>query len=302
MQKLNLILKRRSKSGSLLFILLVSFVLVGCNESKGYRTQSGLIFYVFDQNSEDSTVQIGHVLKLNIQKFVNDSLVESTYDGVPEYEKVMPGVFSPYEAGEIFQFLHKGDSVVMIQEADSLLTRRLFIQVPSYVSKGDIITTHLKILDVFTNDSLANMDMNNEYPLAIERNRLNGAARMKQYLDEHGIDAELTPDTVFIETIEEGDGEPVQAGDVINIRFRAETLSGRIFGDNTDSESAPMHYEVMTGVMPIGIEESLLRCRVGDHVRFYLPAMKAFGASPPPGGEKGFQDMIFEVKILGIGD
>lgn len=280
--------------------ITIGFLLVlGCGRNgKGYKTESGLIFYVYGKHSEDSTARVGSVVKLNIKKYVNDSLVENTYYGIPQYEQVMPGLFYPYEAGEIYPFFHKGDSIVLIQEADTLLKRRLFYPVPSYVSEGDKIVTHIKVLDIFANDSIANADMNEEYPRAIERNRKSGAARVRNYLDEHGIKAELTPDTVFIEKIREGDGPLINPGDIITIRFTAQTISGTVFGTNTREDDVPMDYEVMSGFMPSGIDESLIRLKVGDHARFYIPAMKGFGASPPPSLEKGFQDLIFEVEIL----
>jgi len=280
--------------------ITIGFLLVlGCGRNgKGYKTESGLIFYVYGKHSEDSTARVGSVVKLNIKKYVNDSLVENTYYGIPQYEQVMPGLFYPYEAGEIYPFFHKGDSIVLIQEADTLLKRRLFYPVPAYVSEGDKIVTHIKVLDIFANDSIANADMNEEYPRAIERNRKSGAARVRNYLDEHSIKAELTPDTVFIEKIREGDGPLINPGDIITIRFTAQTISGTVFGTNTREDDVPMDYEVMSGFMPSGIDESLIRLKVGDHARFYIPAMKGFGASPPPSLEKGFQDLIFEVEIL----
>jgi len=84
------------------------------HKGKGYKTESGLIFYVYGEHKEDSTARIGNVLKMNVKKYVNDSLVENTYHGIPQYEQVMPGLFYPYEAGEIYPFLHKGDSIVLI--------------------------------------------------------------------------------------------------------------------------------------------------------------------------------------------
>src|SRR5690606_14852271 len=120
-------------------VVVGCFALTSCDKSKGYRTQSGLIFYVYDQNSEDSTAKIGNVLKLHVKKYVNDSLVENTYHGLPKYEQVMPGLFYPYEEGEIYPFLHNGDSVVLIQAAGTLLRRRWSYWLASSVSKGDKI-------------------------------------------------------------------------------------------------------------------------------------------------------------------
>ncbi len=285
---------------ALLAPIMIIFLLVNScgRKGKGYKTESGLIFYVYGEYSEDSTAHIGNVLKLNVKKYINDSLVETTYHGIPQYEQVMPGLFYPYEAGEIYPFFHKGDSIVLIQEADTLLKRRLFYPVPSYVSEGDKIVTHMKVLDIFVNDSMANADMNLEYPRAIHRNRENGATRVGSYLKAHNIKAELTPDTVFIETIKEGDGPQIDPGDTITIRFTAKTISGAVFGTNTKEGDVPMDYEVLSGFMPKGIDESLTRLKVGDHARLYIPAMKAFGASPPPSLERGFQDLIFDVEIL----
>src|SRR5680860_1800331 len=267
-----LIMKRllRFNFTLLLFIpITLGFVMLlnGCNKPKGYKTESGLIFYVYGNQNKDSTAGVGNVVKLNIKKYVNDSLVENTYQGLPKYEQVMPGLFYPYEAGEIYPLFHKGDSIKLIQEADSLLKRRLFYPVPSYVSKGDKIVTHFKVLDIFPNDSIANADMNAEYPKAIKRNRKNGAARIRAYLDKHGIEAELTPDTVYIETIKEGNGPQIDPGDMVTIRFTAKTISGSVFGSNTGKDDIPMEYEVMSGFMPSGIDESLTKLQVGDRAR-----------------------------------
>jgi len=295
-------MKRKKKydriSLLVLSALFIGLGLVGCNKPKGYKTESGLIFYVYNQNPPDSTVGIGSVLKLHYKKFVNDSLVENTYQALPKYEQVMSGMFYPYEAGEIYPFLHEGDSVILLQDADTLLGRRLFYQVPSYLSPGDKIVTHMKVVDVFPNDSTAHVDLNAEYPRAIERNRRNGKAKIQDYLKRHDISAEYTSDTIFIQRLEEGTGPEIQSGDVITLRFKIETFSGDVIGDNFGEDTDPIEYAANTGMMPVGVEQSLLLSKVGDHSRFYIPAMKGFGPSPPPGVENGFQDLIFGVKVI----
>lgn len=293
------LLKKYNHTSWIIPTIFIAWIgLWGCQKPKGYKTESGLIFYVYNQNSADTTVRVGNVLKLNYKKYVNDSLVENTYYGMPKYEQVMPGLFYPYEAGEIYPYMHKGDSVILHQDADTLLGRRLFYQVPAYVSKGDKIVTHFKVVDVFTNDSLAGVDLRAEYPRAIERNRKTGPARIREYIKQNGISATMTSDTVFMETIRKGQGEAIQSGDIINIRFKAQTFSGHIFADNMDEDADPFDYEVLSGLLPASLEQCMLKCRVGDHARFYLPAMKAYGASPPPGVDQGFQDLIFEIEIL----
>src|SRR5699024_1889648 len=278
--------------------LICSAVLTGCKDGKGYKTKSGLIFYVYGEENRDSTLSVGSILKMNVKKYVNDYLVKDTYHRFPEYEKVMPGSFYPYEAGEIFPFFKEGDSVMLIQDADSLLRRSLFYSVPSYVKAGDKIVTHFKVLDVFENDSLARLDQEKTFPLVLQRNREMAASRLQGYLKRNKVEAKPTPDTVFIEMIKEGNGAPVENNDVLMIRFTASTLSGGFIGGNVDQEEEPMEYPVGVGFMPVGVDEGILHLSVGDHARLYIPALKAFGAGPPPGMEEGLQDMIFEVEIL----
>lgn len=278
--------------------LILGSMITGCQKRKGYKTKSGLIFYVYGQHEQDSVLPTGSYLKLNVKKYVNDSLVKNTYSGFPQYEQVMPGAFYPYEAAEIYPFFHKGDSIVLIQDADSLLRRSLFMSVPRYIKSGDKIVTHFKVLDVFSSDSLVRLDQEKAYPAAIAHNRKTGGSRLGKWLKQKGIIAELTPDTIYIEMLEEGSGPEIEPNDVVSIRFTAKTLSGMILGSNRDTAQAPAQYQLMTGYMPVGVDEGIARLSVGDQARLFIPAMKSFGAAPPPGMEEGFQDMIFEVDIL----
>lgn len=282
--------------------LLVAFIaiwFVGCQNGKGYKTKSGLIFYVYGDKNRDSSLAVGSVLKMNVKKYVNDSLVKNTYQRFPEYEKVMPGSFYPYEEAEIFPYFKKGDSIVLIQDADSLLRRSLFYSVPSYVKAGDKIVTHFKVLDILENDSLARQDQEMTFPIVLQNNRNKASARVQAYLAKNKIEAEPTADTVFIEWLREGDGDQVDLEDVLMVRFKATTFEGGFIGGNMDEEDGePMEYPVGVGFMPVGVEEGMMHLRIGDHVRLYIPAQKAFGAGPPPGMDEGLQDMIFEVEVL----
>jgi len=282
-----------------LFVAFIAIWFVGCQNGKGYKTKSGLIFYVYGDKNRDSSLAIGSVLKMNVKKYVNDSLVKNTYQRFPEYEKVMPGSFYPYEEAEIFPYFKKGDSIVLIQDADSLLRRSLFYSVPSYVKAGDKIVTHFKVLDVLENDSLARLDQEKTFPLVLQDNRNNASTRIEAYLKKNKIKAEATADTVFIERLKDGDEEQVALEDILLVRFRATTFQGGFIGGNMDQdEDEPMEYPVGVGFMPVGVDEGMMHLNIGDHARLYIPAQKAFGAGPPPGMEEGLQDMIFEVEIL----
>src|SRR5690625_6066865 len=62
-----------------LFVAFIAIWFVGCQNGKGYKTKSGLIFYVYGDKNRDSSLAIGSVLKMNVKKYVNDSLVKNTY-------------------------------------------------------------------------------------------------------------------------------------------------------------------------------------------------------------------------------
>ncbi|WP_236976136.1 FKBP-type peptidyl-prolyl cis-trans isomerase [Membranihabitans maritimus] len=284
-----------------LLLPLLFFFVSSCNKTKGYKTKSGLILYIHPGHSDDTTkTRAGSILKMHYKKFVNDSLVESTFSGMPRYENVLPGFAYPHEPEEVFSMFQKGDSATVIQEADSLLKKQLFYSVPQYVEAGDKIITHYKILDVLGNDSLARLDQEKEFENVKIHNKKNGPARIRKYLKDRNIQAKMTPDSVFIQVIKEGNGVQVDSGQLISLRFKATTFSGEQLGSNMDEESDPMKYKVKTGYMIDGVDDGLCALSEGSSAILYIPAMKGFGSNSPPGITKGFQDLIFEVKIEDI--
>lgn len=282
------------------YLLIVSmiFSFFACDKAKGYKTKSGLILYTYSDFDADSLTKAGSILKLRYTKKVNDSIVEDNRYSMPAYETVMPPFAYPHEAGEVYAMFHKGDSIVLIQSADSLLKKALFYSIPDYIKKGDIITTNYKVLDVFPNDSIAKIDQNQEFENVMTLNRKTGPSRISNYLKTHNIDATMSPDTIFIETIQTGTGVKIDSNDMISLKFKASTFGGDSIIDNLDTASTVTEYLVGSGRMLQGVDEGLMTLKKGAHARLYVPAMKAFGASAPPGSDKGFQDLIFEVIIM----
>lgn len=281
-----------------LFIIICSLGLMNCNKPKGYKTKSGLILYVFSDHHPDSTTAAGSILKLRYTKTINDSIVETNRYSMPSYETVLPPFAYPHEPGEVYSMFRPGDSIILVQSADSLLKKSFYYSVPDYVKKGQEIKTYYKVLDVFANDSLAIADQEKEFRKVIAYNRDTGPDRLKTYLKEKGIQAEMTSDSLFIETLKKGTGEKIDSSDQVSVRFILKTLSGEKIAENVDTADSPTLYLVGSGNMLPGIDQGLCHLKKGDHARIYLPAMKGFGVSAPPGSEKGFQDLVFEVNVL----
>lgn len=278
--------------------LSMIFSFFACNKAKGYKTKSGLILYTYSDFDADSLTKAGSILKLRYTKKVNDSIVEDNRYSMPSYETVMPPFAYPHEAGEVYSMFHKGDSIILIQSADSLLKKALFYSIPDYIKKGDVITTNYKVLDVFPNDSIAKIDQNIEFKKVLALNRKTGPSRISNYLQSNNIEATMSPDTIFIETIKVGTGEDIKSNDLIHLRFKASTFGGETIIDNLDNSNEASEYLVGSGGMLQGVDEGLVALKKGSHARLYVPAMKGFGESAPPGSDKGFQDLIFEVMIM----
>src|ERR1700733_10245445 len=129
--------------------LLVSLALLGavsCTNSEFKKTKSGLLYKIYSDGKGEPAKK-GQFLKVNVIQKLRDSLLYSSYGGVPVY---IP-VDSPrpvYSPTEIFTMLRKGDSAVAILLADSLV-RKSGGQMPPYVKRKDKFTITFKVLDIF---------------------------------------------------------------------------------------------------------------------------------------------------------
>jgi len=94
-----------------------------------------------------------------------------------------------------------------------------------------------------------------------------------------------------------GTGRTPKPTDVVRVHYNGLLLDGKVFDSTIGKDAAEIP---VNRVIP-GWSEALLKMKVGDKWRLYIPSQLAYGAQGPPGGPiPPFATLIFDVELLEI--
>jgi len=84
---------------------------------------------------------------------------------------------------------------------------------------------------------------------------------------------------------------------VVRVHYNGLMLNGKVFDSTVGKDPAEIP---VNRVIP-GWTEALLKMKVGDKWRLYIPSQLAYGAQGPPGGPiPPFAMLIFDIELLDI--
>jgi len=119
-----------------------------------------------------------------------------------------------------------------------------------------------------------------------------------------GLTWAALPKGVEVETIAEGTGPHPGASDVVFVRYTGKLADGTVFDQSKElpfdtggllPQGMPMQ---VSGVVP-GFSEGLQQMQKGGKYRLFIPADKAYGATPPPGAPiPPNADLTFDVEMV----
>ncbi|HYC40759.1 MAG TPA: FKBP-type peptidyl-prolyl cis-trans isomerase [Chitinophagaceae bacterium] len=284
------------QSRILLFIILVTAVVAGCNKISYRKTPGGLPYKLFPAD-DTQRVRPGNIIKLNLLQKINDSVYYNSFDKLPLYFQIESGS-QPYELSELWTRLEKGDSVIATQMMDTFIKRNPQ-GIPPHFKKGDRIVTQVRILDVFVNDSLAQLDRDRVQREWLEKE----ISFVGNYLSQRKINAQKTESGAFVEVLNPGVGEPIDSGNYVTINYTGKTFSGKVFDSNVDTSfqhAFPYSFVTGGGQMIRGFDEGVRALRKGAVARIYVPSLLGYGADPRSPNIKPFDHLIFDVTILDV--
>ncbi len=284
----------------LLFLTVFSIsLLASCSNNAAYKkTPSGVMYKIYSTGS-GPLAKRGEILKFHFSQKLNDSVMQNSFDGIPTYAKV-DSVGNNYSPLEVFPFLKKGDSVVIVELADTIL-KKVPAGQPVPFKKGDKIVFTLKILDVLKTDEMAQADQLKE--IALETVREN--TTIENYLASKKIVTQKTPKGVFVAIQTPGDGAAVDSGKYVSIAYTGKLFptdkvkEEKVFESNAGK--APFQFTINTGSVIPGWDEGLKLLKKGGKATLYIPATMAYAQQPGPGG-KPFENLIFDVEVLDVAD
>jgi len=316
------------KKTKFVLITMISLsLMIACNKMTYRKTKSGLIYNIFPSSGKDSLMKVGEYAKFNFITKLNDSVIYTSYGKLPGYAKLLPAETPAYNLLEILPMMKKGDSAVTIQIVDTLLKKGA--QVPPTAKKGDRMTLTVKILDVFSSDSLAMKDYNMENEkdrprqmkeqeaemekmkkermeqLAKEETELEKSGEiqkelqaMEKYLASKKINAQKTGKGTYVYIKDPGNGAAAAAGKYVKVKYTGYHL-------DTDSVFQSNEYAFQLGVGGViaGWDEGLQLFKQGGKGVLYIPGFLAYSKNPPPNSPfKPFEPLKFDVEVLEVSD
>lgn len=282
-------------------ICLVGLLFTACKQTKRYHTDSGLIYTVYT-NDKDSIAKMGTTAKIHFIQQAGDSIIDNTYDRMPMYWMVMPGYGNRYNPLEVFDYgIREGDSVITIQLVDSMVSKGILDSIPKWMKSGDTWTTRIKVLKVFSNDSLLQVDKLSETKRVTDLQSSLGTKRIEVYLDSNKKKANSIDGVIYLEEIEKGIGPMPKEGQQISLHYSLETLKGIKMSSTRDSTSkGPALFALGAGFMPEVLENEIGKLPVGSRIKLYIPGVLLFGIEPASKETKLDDDFIVEMELLAI--
>ncbi|MGH3367443.1 MAG: FKBP-type peptidyl-prolyl cis-trans isomerase, partial [Nocardioidaceae bacterium] len=108
------------------------------------------------------------------------------------------------------------------------------------------------------------------------------------------------PGKLGVHTLIEGDGDEVQAGDLLTVHYLGQVYpDGKIF-DQSYTRGTPTTFQVGAGALIPAWDEALVGLREGSRVVLVVPPEEGYGSQGnPQAGIKGTDTLLFVIDILG---
>ncbi|HEX4374828.1 MAG TPA: FKBP-type peptidyl-prolyl cis-trans isomerase [Puia sp.] len=287
------------RTTSYLLIFLALAALTSCNNNGFKKTKSGLLYKIIPDGKGD-VAKKGQFIKFNFTQKVHDSVLVSTDTlPLPAYMKV-DSVGPIYSAVEIFTMLRKGDSAVIVQLADSI-EKKYHQPLPPYIHKKDKLLLSIKVLDIFSADSLVIKDR--EALIDVEKKK--EIAAIEDYFKKNNITGALqTAKGNFYLISTHGNGPKADSGKKVSVNYTGYDLSGKFFDSNMDSTKQSQKHPLIPfdvvigrgGAVP-GMMDVMEQFREGDKGRIFIPGANGYGQQGNPPVIKPFENLVFDIEI-----
>jgi len=293
------------KTTILLSALTLLMMGTACQNSGFKKTKSGLLYKIIP-TGKGPVVKRGDIIKINFVHKLRDSVLASSYEQMPFYAKV-DSIGPVYDPQEIFPLLRKGDSAVVIRLADSLAKKQGML--PEFIKPKDKLVLTLRVVEVFTADSIAQKDQMAEMQKAQARQQkkfesLKGpkTKEIEDYLTKNKIPFQKAPQGTYVQVKEAGSGPQVDSGKHAMVRYTGKVFpTMKVFESNMEGGKPP--YDVLVGTHAViaGWDEGLKYFKKGGKGTLYIPFYLAYGPQAGPGGTP-FESLVFDVEIADVTD
>jgi len=294
------------------FIALITFlaVVTACNKNPiddYQKTESGLLYKFYRQNSDAKKPSIGEFAHMEISYYTDkDSLLFST----KKYgSKFVIKVEEPAYKGDIMEgikMMAVGDSASFLVTADSFYVYNVGGMLPSDITPGSKIRFEIRLDRIQTFEELENEKREKARKQAEKEKQA-----IEKYLSENKITAQpLESGLVIIEHVK-GKGKKPQNGQMVKVNYTGKLLNGKVFDTNIEADARaagiynpnrpykPFEFRLGAGQVIRGWDEGIAQLSLGSKATLIIPSNMAYGPEDmgiiPPNSI-----LIFDVELVEI--
>ena len=281
--------------------LLMVGTLSACNEKNpypGYKMTPSGMYYRYLTKNEGETAKLGDVVEVDIAYYLmkegGDSLLYTTSKMVePAYDLVREPSF-PGDLYEGFTMMHKGDSMSLIMNADSVFRRQFHAPIiPEFVTPGAMLRWEVKMKDIMTEEEFNARRIAKEEAAFVEAQQA-----LEAFLAENGIEATPTESGLVYVCTQPGKGAQPEVGQTVKVHYTGKLLDGTVF-DSSVERGEPISIPIGVGQVIPGWDEGIAMMKKGEKGVLYIPAKLGYGAHGA-GPIPPYSNLIFEVELVDI--
>lgn len=271
--------------------LAALFFISSCDKNKGKD------FYTIHKDVEGISPKDGDFVVVNaIIMTEKDSVLMSTYTaGRPQRIDVQKPAFTGGFM-DALHYLSKGDSATVVEPTDSTF-KGIEDKRPPFLPKGSKVKYVVKVLHVFTKDSLDKAHAKAEAEAKIAEKE--EPAKIEAYLKKSGEAYTKTAEGYYILKTKTTNGAQAKAGNVVKVHYTGTLLDGKKFDSSVD-RGEPIEFPLGAQQVIAGWDLGIAQLKVGEKAKFLFPSNLAYGGRPAGPDIKAFSPLIFEVELVEI--
>ncbi|MFO8000308.1 MAG: FKBP-type peptidyl-prolyl cis-trans isomerase [Marinilabilia sp.] len=122
--------------------------------------------------------------------------------------------------------------------------------------------------------------------------------RIKEYIEEEGMDMERTGTGMWYNIADSGTGEDIRTGKVVTLDYQIHLLDGTLCYDS--DETGPKEFKVGQGGVESGLEQAVLMLKKGAKAKFIMPPHLAHGLVGDDDRIPSRAIIIYDVEVLDV--
>ncbi|MCC7466333.1 MAG: FKBP-type peptidyl-prolyl cis-trans isomerase [Saprospiraceae bacterium] len=285
----------------ILFVLAAfAFTQTACEKGSAVTTPGGNLV-TNHTNLEGPKVTFGNTVLINVNTWVNDSLVASTLRdaggpreiAIPDSSMMKGKVPAVFEA---LLLMTKGDSATVIQPLDSLMKKGI----PKSFGEVKEIRYEVKLVEIITPEILQQRQQ--EEMVKAESAKAQGmvvAETIKTMLADYKAKklANLKKSASGLEyvIIEQGSGAAIKDGDSVPTNYYGVRKADGFMFDNSYDRGGPAPFSV--GQLIPGFNEGMKLLNRGGKAMLFIPSSLGYGEQGAGGDIPPNTDLVFYIEM-----